>query len=207
MRFWGFGKKQPPEPVHVPLPPHREVPPSAAPGVRTIAVYSTSDGARCRQVRGLLEKRGYDYQDIRIDEDLSMRSWLQRTTGDAALPKIFVGSTCYGGFEDIQTLVFDGTFDRILRGEADQEGTVDPLAALKEDMTAVSIQALLRKGEILIIKEGDMEMEAWAEPLANPPLVYYEGAPRPLDELETIAQEIVLRLEAGGIEVSWKEDD
>jgi glutaredoxin 3 len=155
----------------------------------------------------LLEKRGYDYQDIRIDEDLSMRSWLQRTTGDAALPKIFVGSTCYGGFEDIQTLVFDGTFDRILRGEADQEGTVDPLAALKEDMTAVSIQALLRKGEILIIKEGDMEMEAWAEPLANPPLVYYEGAPRPLDELETIAQEIVLRLEAGGIEVSWKEDD
>jgi len=207
MRFWGFGKKQAPETVHVPITPHREEPSSSAPGVNIIVVYGTSDGARCRQLRGLLEKRGYDYQDSRVDEDLSMRSWLQRTTGDAALPKVFVGSTCYGGFEDIQTLMFDGTLDRILRGETDQDGRTDPLAGLKEEMTASAIQALFRKGEILIIKEGEMEMEAWAEPIANPPLVYYEGTPRPIDELENIAQEIVLRLEAGEIEVSWKEDD
>jgi glutaredoxin 3 len=208
MRFFGFGKKQAPETAQTPIPSaDREADPPPTPTRREIVVYSTSDGARCRQLRDLLERRGYDYKDIRIDEELSTRSWLQRTTGDDGLPKVFVGTTCYGGFEAMQVLIFDGSLDRILRGESDSDRTVDALAALKEGMNAVAIQTLLRKGEILIIREGEMETEAWAEPLANPPLIYYEGAPHPIDEIEGIVQQIVTRLSAGEIEVSWKEDD
>jgi glutaredoxin 3 len=208
MRFFGFGKKRAPETAQTPVSPtncEENLP--TAPAIREIVVYGTSDGARCRQLRGLLEQRGYDYKDVRIDEDLSTRSWLQRTTGDDGLPKVFVGATCCGGFEDMQVLVFDGALDRILRGESDPDGNVDALAALKEGMDAAAIQTLLRKGEILIIKEGEMETEAWAEPLANPPLIYYEGTPHPIDEIEGIAQRIVMRLKAGEIEASWKEDD
>lgn len=208
MRFFGFGKKRAPATVHTPAAPvGREEDLPTAPAVGEIVVYGTSDGARCRQVRVLLESRGYDYKDVRVDEDLSMRSWLQRTTGDDALPKVFVGTKCYGGFEDMQVLVFDGSLDRILRGETDQDGKADELAALKEEMSAAAIHTLLRKGEILIIKEGEMAMEAWAEPLANPPLVYYEGTPHPIDELESIVQQIAMRLQAGEIEASWKKDD
>jgi glutaredoxin 3 len=208
MRFFGFGKKRAPKTAQTPVPPaNREEGLPTAPTLREIVVYGTGDGARCRQLRGLLERRGYDYKDVRVDEDLSMCSWLQRTTGDDSLPKVFVGTTCYGGFEDMQVRVFDGSLDRILHGESDQDGTVDELAALKEEMSAAAIHTLLRKGEILIIKEGEMEMEAWAEPLANPPLVYYEGTPHPVDEIESIAQQIVMRLNAGEIEASWKEDD
>jgi hypothetical protein len=74
-------------------------------------------------------------------------------------------------------------------------------------MSPTGIRTLLRKGEVLIIKEGDMEMEAWAEPLANPPLVYYEGTPHPIDELQSIVEQIVTRLNVGVIEACWKEDD
>lgn len=208
MRFFGFGKKRTPETAQTPTPSaNRAADQPMIPALREIVVYSTSDGARCRQLRGLLERRGYDYKDVRIDEDLSTRSWLQRTTGDDGLPKVFVGTTCYGGFEDMQVLVFDGSLDRILRGESDPDRKVDALAALKGEMTAVTIQTLLRKGEILIIKEGEMETEAWAEPLANPPLFYYEGTPHPIDEIEGIVQQIVMRLNVGEIEASWKEDD
>jgi hypothetical protein len=154
-----------------------------------------------------LEKRGYAFKDVRVGEDLSMRSWLQRTTGDDALPKVFVGTKCYGGFEDLQALVFDGTLDGILRGETDRGDKIDELAPLKQQMSATAICTLLRQGAILIIKEGDMEMEAWAEPIANPPLVYYEGNPHPIDELESIVQQIMMRLNAGEIAVTWKEDD
>src|SRR5918998_1458359 len=98
MRFFGFGKKRAPETAQTPIPPaNPEADPPTAPALREIEVYSTSDGARCRQLRGLLERRGYDYKDVRVDEDLSTRSWLQRTTGDDGLPKVFVGGTCYGG--------------------------------------------------------------------------------------------------------------
>jgi glutaredoxin len=207
MRFFGFGKKRVPDaarPVATPS-SHEEAPPHA-PASREIVVYGTSDGARCRQVRDLLEKHAYTYQDVRVDQDLSTRSWLQRTTGDDALPKVFIGSICYGGLEDIQVLVFDGRFDRLLRGEVDQDSKHDEVAARKEAMNAGSIITLLRQGEILTITEGEMATDVWAEPLANPPLVYYEGTPHPIGELENIVAQIIARLEAGDIRVSWKEE-
>jgi glutaredoxin len=208
MRFFGFGKKRAPDTAQPPATPtgREEHTPSGG-SDKNIVVYGTSDGARCRQVRALFERRGYAYEDVRVDEDLSTRSWLQRTTGDDALPKVFIGTKCYGGFEDMQVLVFDGTVDRILRGEADLGGKTDELAALKEEMSANAILTLLRKGEILTIREGEMEMDAWAEPLANPPLVYYEGTPHPIDALESIVEQIVRRRQAGEIEISWKEED
>jgi hypothetical protein len=48
---------------------------------------------------------------------------LQWTTGDDALPKVCIGPKCYGGLENIQALVFDGSFDRILCGEGNQDNT------------------------------------------------------------------------------------
>jgi glutaredoxin 3 len=207
MRFFGFGKKRAPDTAQSSATPaRREQHPQNAPAYRDIVVYGTSDGARCRQVRSLIATRGYAYQDVRVDEDLSMRSWLQRTTGDDALPKVFIGPKCYGGFEDIQVLVFDGRFDRIWRGEADEDGKNDEFAALKAEMSVSAISTLLRQGEILTITEGEMAMDAWAEPLANPPLVYYEGIPHPIDELASIVEQLMTRLQAGEIEVSWKED-
>jgi glutaredoxin 3 len=208
MRFFAFGKKRAAASPDQPVTPAIQAESApAVPAAEEIVVYGTSDGGRCRQVRALLEKRGYAYRDVRVDEDLSTRSWLQRSTGDDALPKVFVGASCYGGFEDIQVLVFDGRLDRILRGEADADGKEGELAGLKEDMSVSAILTLLRKGEILTIKEGDMEMDAWAEPLANPPLVYYEGVPHPIAALEGIVAQLVARLKAGEIAVSWKEDD
>ena len=71
-----------------------------------------------------------------------------------------------GGFEDMQVLAFDGSLDRILRGESDPDGNVDALAALKEGMNAAAIQTLLRKGEILIIKEGEIFRQGVPESLS-----------------------------------------
>src|SRR5919109_5355714 len=137
MRFFGFGKKRELDRARPPVTPsgHEEHHPHA-PASRDIVVYGTSDGVRCRQVRELLEKRANTYQDVRVDEDLSTRSWLQRTTGDDALPKVFIGPKCYGGLEDIQVLVFDGRFDRILRGEADADSNNDEIVRLKKEMSA-----------------------------------------------------------------------
>jgi hypothetical protein len=95
----------------------------------------------------LLEKHAYSYQNVRVDEDLSTPSWLQRTTGDDALPKVCIGPKCYGGLENIQALVFDGSFDRILCGEGNQDNTNTELAALKEEMNAGTLFALLRREE------------------------------------------------------------
>ncbi len=208
MRFFGFGKKRAATTAQpAATSAHREELPLKAPPHREIVVYGTRDGARCRQVRALIEKSGYAYQDVQVDEDLSTRSWLQRTTGDDALPKVFIGPKCYGGFEDLQALMFDGRFDRLVRGDADQDSQIDESAALKEEMSASAMLTLMRQGEILTVTEGEMAMDAWAEPLANPPLAYYEGLPHPIDELGRIVEQIMTRFKAGEIDVRWREDD
>lgn len=209
MRFFGFGKKRSSTAPDQTVPqstPERNVGPTTSPG-REIVVYGTADGSRCRQVRALLAKSGYAYKDVSVDDDLSTRSWLHRTTGDDALPKVFIGTKCYGGFEDIRVLAFDGRLDRIVRGDDAQDHEENDAAVLKQEMSAASIITLLRKGQILTIQEGEMETDTWAEALANPPLVYYEGSPHPLTELERIAEHIVVRLRNGEIEARWKEED
>jgi hypothetical protein len=60
---------------------------------------------------------------------------------------------------------------------------------------------------MLTIDEGGSEMDVWAEPFAKPPVVYYEGSPEPLEEAETIASRILVRLKSGDIEIVWKEED
>jgi len=211
MRFFGFGKKrasnETADSAQAGSRSQAADPGASASSAPEIVVYGTHEGGRCRQVRGLLEKRGYVYKDVRVDEDLSTRAWLQRTTGDDSLPKVFIGTRCYGGFEDIQVLAFEGTIDRILQGEEVEQGPQDELAAMKQEMSPSAILTLLRKGEILTVKEGDMEMDAWAEPLANPPQIYYEGLPHPIQEMGRIVAEMVTRLRAGEIELTWKEED
>ena len=173
---------------------------------KDIVVYSSNDATRCVSVRELLERNQYEFKDVRVDKDLSTRGWLQRTTGDDALPKVFAGSRSLGGFEDVQAMISDGTFEQAIRGDLDESGDQE-MEQLKEDMTATSIAELLRRGEILTIDEGGSETDVWAEPFATPPVVYYEGAPEPIEEIEAVAQRIVDRIASGEIEFIWKDED
>ena len=173
---------------------------------KEIVIYSSNDATRCASVRELLKRNQYEFKDVRVDEDLSTRGWLQRTTGDDALPKVFAGSRSLGGFEDVQAMISDGTFEQAIRGDLDESGDQE-IEQLKEDLTASSIAELLRRGEILTIDEKGSETDAWAEPFATPPVVYYEGAPEPIEKIETVAQRIVDRIASGEIEVIWKDEE
>ena len=171
-----------------------------------IVVYGTSDATRCASLRELLKKNNYEFKDVRVDGDLSTRGWLQRTTGNDSLPKAFLGSRCFGGYEDIQALISGGTFEQALSGDLDDSGD-EEIERLKQEMTAESVAILLKQGVILTIDEGGSETDVWAEPFASPPVVYYEGEPQPLDTVGALAQKIVARIASGEIEVEWKDED
>lgn len=206
MNWLGFGKKdEDAVPERIPLPP---VSASTAPIKERleVVVYGTNEATRCVNVRELLKRNEFPFRDIRVDEALTTRAWLQRATGDDGLPKVFVAAKCYGGFEDIQAMIVDGTFQQAIDGEL-QVDEDDGLATLKEDVSVESISELLKRGEILTINEGGSETDVWAEPYAKPPVVYYEGAPEPIERLRDVAERIVERVGAGEIEIAWKEED
>ena len=206
MNWLGFGKKEDGSvPVGASLPP---VPASATQKNESleVVVYGTNEATRCVNVRELLKRNEFPFRDIRVDDALTTRAWLQRATGDDGLPKVFVAAKCYGGFEDIQAMIVDGTFQQAIDGELETDED-DGLAALKENVSVESISELLKRGEILTINEGGSETDVWAEPYAKPPVVYYEGAPEPIQNLRGVAERIVARVEEGEIEIAWKEED
>src|SRR5262245_57403302 len=79
-----------------------------------IVIYGLNGDRRSQALRDLLKEAGFAFREELIDEDLSTRAWLQRSTGDDALPKLFVGAQCHGTYEDIQALAFRGELKRVL---------------------------------------------------------------------------------------------
>ena len=75
------------------------------------------------------------------------------------------------------------------------------------DINLDELKRRLRDGEYLEITTGGGAFEVWAEPLANPPAVYYEGEQHPIGELDRIAEKIISEMHRGEIRCRWVEDD
>ncbi len=75
------------------------------------------------------------------------------------------------------------------------------------DLNLEELKKRLREGDYLEISTGGGAYEVWAEPLASPPAVYYEGEQHPISELERIAEKIIGEMRKGEIRCRWVEDD
>ncbi len=81
------------------------------------------------------------------------------------------------------------------------------MAAMPYDLSLEELKKRLREGDYLEISTGGGAYEVWAEPLASPPAVYYEGEQHPISELERIAQKIIGEMRRGEVRCRWVEDD
>ncbi len=208
MKWFGFGKKKNSEFVDAtgtsPKPSGESSQPLPIPQAE-IVVYGTEEDRRCIALRELLDQSGYTYRDERVEEDFSTRAWLQRTTGDDALPKVFRGNQYIGTYEDVQALAFSGQLDRVLSGEAAKEE--DNKKRLKAKMTLDSIIQLLKEEESLVINEDGVETETWLEPPRQPTQILLHGEPYPIEEMEVIVSRIVERHRKGEITLGWRSDE
>jgi hypothetical protein len=77
------------------------------------------------------------------------------------------------------------------------------------DLQFDTLVTRLRRGDFLEITTGGGSYEVWAEPFGNPPAIYYEGEPHPLEQVPAIASQILERIKAGEIHCRWvdKRDD
>jgi hypothetical protein len=78
---------------------------------------------------------------------------------------------------------------------------------LAEDLNLDELKRRLRDGDYLEVTTGGGAFEVWAEPLASPPSVYYEGERLPIHELDRVAEKIVGEMRSGEIRCRWVEDD
>lgn len=78
---------------------------------------------------------------------------------------------------------------------------------MEQDLSLEALKRRLKDGEYLEISTGGGAYEVWAEPLGNPPAIYYEGEQHPIAELDRIAAKILSEMHSGEVKCRWVEED
>lgn len=80
-----------------------------------VEIYTTKICPYCVRAKQLLQHKGVEYTEIRVDlEPGKMSEMLQRADGRRSVPQIFINDVGIGGFDDMYALELDGKLDEML---------------------------------------------------------------------------------------------
>ncbi len=80
-----------------------------------VIIYSTARCPFCIRTRQLLEQKGVDYQEKRIDLDANLKKQMIDISGRCSVPQIFIDNFHVGGFDDMCILDLAGELDTRLK--------------------------------------------------------------------------------------------
>jgi len=81
----------------------------------TVVMYTTAWCPYCVRARRLLDGKGVEYTDIRVDQEPARRAEMEeRASGRTSVPQIFIGETHVGGYDDMAALDAEGRLDALL---------------------------------------------------------------------------------------------
>jgi len=72
--------------------------------VAKIQVYTTRWCGYCVRAKTLLDAKGLEYEEIRVDDDPSFRQKLLELTGSWTVPQILIDGEAIGGFTELWRL-------------------------------------------------------------------------------------------------------
>jgi glutaredoxin 3 len=79
-----------------------------------IRVYTTRWCGYCVRAKALLEARGYEYEEVSLDDDPAFRQKLFELTGAWTVPQIVIDGSPIGGYTELWRLDRDGRLEERL---------------------------------------------------------------------------------------------
>lgn len=79
-----------------------------------VEVYSTALCPYCSRARHLLEKKGVQFIEYRVDKEPALREEMEQRSHQTSVPQIFIDNRHVGGFDDMAELDIDGELDALL---------------------------------------------------------------------------------------------
>ena len=77
-------------------------------------MYTTEWCGYCVRAKALLDSKGVDYDEVRLDDDPAFRAKLLELTGHWTVPQIFVDDRPVGGYAELRALDRDGRLDELV---------------------------------------------------------------------------------------------
>jgi glutaredoxin 3 len=81
-----------------------------------VEIYVTNYCPYCVRAKMLLKKKGVDFKEINVEDDMAKRKWLAQATGQRTVPQIFIDGKAVGGSDDLAALDRAGKLDGLLAG-------------------------------------------------------------------------------------------
>jgi glutaredoxin 3 len=78
-----------------------------------IRMYTTAWCGYCVRAKTLLEDRGLEYDEVRMDDDPAFREKLLEMTGRWTVPQIFLDDRPIGGYAELWALARVGELDEL----------------------------------------------------------------------------------------------
>jgi len=78
-----------------------------------IEMYTTAWCGFCVRAKALLQQRGLDFEEIRVDEDPEFRARLLELTGGWTVPQIVIDGQPIGGYSELWQLDRDGGLEQL----------------------------------------------------------------------------------------------
>ncbi|MDG1286780.1 MAG: glutaredoxin 3 [Rickettsiales bacterium] len=80
-----------------------------------IEVYSTNYCPYCVRAKDLLKRKGQEFDEIDVTDDMALREKLvEKAGGRRTVPQIFIDDQLIGGFDDLDKLNKSGRLDDLL---------------------------------------------------------------------------------------------
>jgi glutaredoxin 3 len=79
-----------------------------------ICVYTTPWCGYCHHAKALLERKGFEYEEVDVGRDPAFRRKLVELTGRWTVPQILIDGEPLGGFAELRELDRRGELDRKL---------------------------------------------------------------------------------------------
>lgn len=82
-----------------------------------VEIYTTPTCPYCIAAKGLLRKKGVEFEETNVAHDPQLRqSMTVRAGGRRTVPQIFIGGKHVGGCDDLHALEHTGKLDAMLAG-------------------------------------------------------------------------------------------
>ena len=82
--------------------------------MKPVIVYSSDYCPYCMRAKYLLESKGVEFEEIKVDGKPQVRAEMSQKAGRTSVPQIWIGSTHVGGCDDLYALERSGKLDALL---------------------------------------------------------------------------------------------
>ena len=79
-----------------------------------VVLYTTTICPYCTRAKHLLQNKGVEFDEIRIDHDHEQMQIMMERSRRHTVPQIFIGDLHVGGFDDLARLEARGELDPLL---------------------------------------------------------------------------------------------